>query len=112
MGFTDYSRAGRDRILRGDLPDWVKNSPRSRYIAAIIVSTPPWVTRKELKVLKDKAAAMTKETGMLHVLDHKIPIHHSRVCGLTVPWNLEVVPWRYNSAKSNHWQPDQMELFD
>jgi hypothetical protein len=110
---VDYTRrASRARILAGDMPDWIKNSKRYRYIAAVVISTPDWVDRAELQALKAKAAQTTEETGVLHVLDHIIPLSHPRVCGLTVPWNLRVVHYLVNHAKSNNWCPEQMELFD
>ena len=35
----------------------------------------------------------------------------TRVCGLTVPWNIQVVPWDLNGAKGNNWCPEQDDLF-
>lgn len=65
------------------------------------VRTPVGVDRWELYALKHMAAAITVFTGKLHVLDHIVPLNHSEVCGLTVPWNLQIVPWQVNAAKSN-----------
>lgn len=84
---------------------------RTQCIAAVVLSAPPWVDRWELYALKHTAAALTIVTGQLHVLDHIVPLNHPLVCGLTVPWNLRIVPWRVNATKSNNWNPDQLELF-
>lgn len=113
MGFVHYlGRApSRQRLIDGDVPYWIANSPRSRYIASVVLSAPPWVDRRELFAMHATAQAMSRASGTLHVLDHIVPLNHPLVCGLTVPWNLRIVPWRVNAAKSNDWQPDQLELF-
>lgn len=114
MGFVHFVKNKqdcRDALLNGELPTWVKNSKRQSYIIKIILSAPPWVERKTLIALNREAARITAETGVLHVLDHEIPVNHPRVCGLTVPWNLKIVPWGVNASKSNKWCPEQQELF-
>lgn len=98
---VDYVGRSRKRVLAGDIPRWITNRGRTRYIAAVVLSAPPWVDRWELYALKHMAAAITVFTGKLHVLDHIVPLNHSEVCGLTVPWNLQIVPWQVNAAKSN-----------
>lgn len=113
MGLVDYIRApSRARLLVGDVPHWIANSPRGNYIASVVLSAPPWVDRVALYLMKEAAAALTRATGTLHVLDHIVPLNHPLVCGLTVPWNLRVVPWRVNASKGNDWCPEQMELFE
>lgn len=114
MGFVHYVNEAPSRaaLLRGEWPFWVANSKRRHYIAQVILSAPPWVDRRVLYAMHATAAALTKATGTLHVMDHIVPLNHPRVCGLTVPWNLQIVPWRVNQAKSNTWNPDQLELFE
>lgn len=113
MGLVDYvhKAPSREMLLRGEIPKWIANSKRSRYIAAVVLSAPPWVSRKELHDMKAQAAEITRSTGVLHVLAHKVPLNHPLVCGLTVPWNLEIKPWRVNAHESNWFTPDQMEMF-
>lgn len=86
MGFVHYvGRApSRARLLRGDTPAWVSNSSRSRYIAAVLLSAPPWVDRKALYALHEQAQALTRSTGRRHVLDHIVPLNHPRVCGIPI----------------------------
>lgn len=107
-----YNRQkSRARLLAGDVPDWIRNSSRRDYITAVVLSCPPWVSNKDLLALSAEAAVKTLATGVLHHLDHIIPLKHSMVCGLTVPWNLRVITQRQNMAKSNKWHPDQLDLF-
>lgn len=73
-------------------------------------ATPKWLTERErydivrwYKIAKGK----TEATGELHVVDHIVPKISPWVCGLHVPWNLQVIHWRENNSKANaHW-PDQ-----
>src|SRR5687767_11838618 len=113
MGLVDYVHKAPSRrmLLRGETPTWIANSKRGRYIAAVVLSAPPWVDRKVLHAMKAEAARITRETGTLHVLAHKVPLNHPLVCGLTVPWNLEIKPWRVNASESNWFTPDQLEMF-
>lgn len=113
MGFVHYlGRApSRVRLIAGDTPHWIANSKRRKYISAVVLSAPPWVDRKALYALHEQAQALTRTTGRPHQLDHIVPLNHPRVCGLTVPWNLQIMEKGPNMAKSNHWCPEQMELF-
>ena len=67
-------------------------------------ATPPWITEEHLKEIKAwyRAAAECKwlSDEKLHV-DHIIPLRGKDVCGLHVPWNLQVLPASTNFRKSN-----------
>jgi hypothetical protein len=114
MGMIHYNRqATKQRIMRGERVHWVENSPRATYIRAIILSVPPWVDQKDLKALNEEAARVTQQTRVEHHLDHIIPVNHPDVCGLTVPWNLRIAPWKMNISKGNKFTPwdTQLALF-
>ena len=53
--------------------------------------------RKEIKDIKD----LSKQKGKEYRLDHIIPIINEKVCGLNVPWNLQILTKEENSYKSN-----------
>lgn len=101
----------RVRLLAGEPVPWVERSKRSRYIAAVLRSTPAWVDVAALKSIQYRARCLSEMTGVPHEIDHIVPLTHSLVCGLTVPWNLEIKTAVANNAKGNKWCPDQMELF-
>ena len=105
-----FSPKLRKGLLVGEMPDWLYRHPRKSYIISCVLSTPDWVDRKVLNSMRDEARRLTKETGVLHTLDHRVPLNHLYVCGLTVPWNLRIAPWRVNASKGNKWHPDQLEL--
>lgn len=120
MGLLDYvvhrTNATRERVrqeaIAGKVPRWITNSRRRRYILQVILSTPGWVDREELKTIKARAQCLTEMTGVAHHVSHRIPLNHPRMCGLTVPWNLELKHAAVNMAESNHVMPDeQLQLF-
>lgn len=69
-----------------------------------ISRTPAWLTRgmlAEIDCVYAEARRVTLETGIPHEVDHVVPLQGARVCGLHVPWNLEVVPKAVNRSKHN-----------
>lgn len=113
MGMIDYVRGrSRVRLLAGETPAWIANSKRSAYIESVVLSAPPWVSRKELQALRSEARRLSAATGVEHVLDHIVPLNHPRVCGLTVPWNLRIVPRAVNGTKGNAWCEWHGDLFE
>ena len=115
MGFRHYIRLGtRQRLLRGERVNWVMNRDRWKYIRAIIISSPPWLTpddKRDIKLLAQWCKVMEIMTGKEYSLDHHVPVNHPNVCGLTVPWNLQVIPSLSNTSKGNRFNPDQQDLF-
>lgn len=116
MSIISLVRPGTKRkILDGEFVHWVfAHTSRAEYLYTIVMSAPLWINayRWELEALRAWAKARSKFTGELYVLDHIVPVTHTHVSGLTVPWNLQVVHWRVNGSKGNKWAPDQMGLFD
>lgn len=67
-------------------------------------ATPKWLTqehRNQIKHIYLQARVMTKLTGTRYVVDHIVPLRGKNVCGLHVPWNLEVMTHEANCRKSN-----------
>jgi len=109
------NRSLRAKILTREelvIPLWLRRHVRRRYVQQIVVATPPWCRRSDFAGLRAERDRLTRETGVPHVLDHVVPLNHPRVCGLNVPWNLEVTTRRRNAAKSNRWEPDQLDMFE
>jgi hypothetical protein len=97
-------------LLAGGSWRGLRRHPRRQYIAACILATPDWVSRHQLRAINEIAIARTVQTGIQHVCDHIVPITHPDVCGLNVPWNLQVITRAQNAAKSNTWNPWQLDL--
>lgn len=74
------------------------------YLSRLSRATPAWLTKEhwdEMNALYFKAREMTKETGIRHEVDHIHPLNGKTVCGLHVPWNLQILTQSENVAKSN-----------
>lgn len=102
----------RAAAIKGDLlPTWLMNHTRKDRIIKAALSAPPWVDRKAIAKLYKRAAQLSELTEIKHVVDHIIPIDHPDVCGLTVPWNMQVITAKANAFKGAKWAPDQDDLF-
>lgn len=55
----------------------------------------------EIKKIHRKCKLKFKETGIEHHVDHIIPIKNDLVCGLHVPWNLQIITGSENQSKLN-----------
>jgi len=67
-------------------------------------ATPKWLTKEQKQQLADIYEHMRDcraVTGEDYHVDHIIPLRGENVCGLHVPWNLQVLPADVNMSKSN-----------
>jgi hypothetical protein len=77
-----------------------------RY-ATKLKATPNWLSQIDHKNIEDfykKAQQLELLTGQKYHVDHIIPLQGENVCGLHVPWNLQVIPAKENLSKSNKLQ--------
>jgi len=107
-----WSESNRDKCRQSERK-WRKNNPgKARMLAKIWrikrrEAMPEWVNKKHVQDFYDTVAILNQTCGCtspgktaFHV-DHIIPLRHPDVCGLHVPWNLQVLPAGINIAKSN-----------
>lgn len=66
--------------------------------------------RREIHALYKRASHLTKTTGVQHHVDHIVPLRHLLVCGLHVPWNLQVIPGHLNLKKNNKVSLDTLSM--
>jgi 5-methylcytosine-specific restriction endonuclease McrA len=67
-------------------------------------ATPPWITAEQKLLIRQmylEAQRLTKLTGVRYVVDHIVPLINPEVCGLHVPWNLQIMTQEENLQKSN-----------
>ena len=77
---------------------------KAKYRAAKGSATPSWLTDNqfiEIEQFYQKATSQTKVTGVIHHVDHIVPLQGKNVSGLHVPWNLQVLSAHENHKKSN-----------
>ena len=104
-----YAKANPERRL-ATLRRYYKNNPHAaarncaKRRASKLQATPPWLTAEhwaEIEATYEQAAFLSAETGIKHEVDHIDPLQGETVCGLHVPWNLQVLPRPVNRSKSN-----------
>ena len=88
---------------KAENPDYYKsltNARRRRFRDA----TPKWLTaeqKMEIRLKYRLAIELSRRLGIPHAVDHIIPLQGEEVCGLHVPWNMEVITQEKNLKKSN-----------
>lgn len=86
MALREYRQSpeGRSKI-------YASNAKRR---AKKLKATPPWLTEEHLKeseAFYAESIRLTKETGISHHVDHKVPLQGKSISGLHVPWNLQIL---------------------
>jgi 5-methylcytosine-specific restriction endonuclease McrA len=74
---------------------------------------PHWLTNEQhqqIQAIYDHARECSSLTGDAYVVDHIVPIKGKNVCGLHVPWNLQVLPSDVNDSKGNRMPPKDQHV--
>lgn len=72
---------------------------------AIRYATPEWCDKRGVERLKLKVRSLNKASGFTkYHVDHIVPLQGENVCGLHVPWNLQIITAEQNLRKSNKWE--------
>ena len=77
--------------------------------ATKLQATPKWLTEEQNKAIQEvytHARECEMLTGDEYHVDHIVPLQGENICGLHVPWNLQVLPSDLNQSKSNKYDPD------
>ena len=84
------------------------SAQRAKHRAVKIKATPIWFDEGKEAVVKMYAESIkkTKETGIMHHVDHIVPLNSKKVCGLHCVDNLQVLTAKENLIKSNLVWPD------
>lgn len=81
-----------------------KNAKEAARRAKKSEATPNWLSDNQMADIKAMYALAKKFErlcGVKYHVDHIIPLNNPDVCGLHVPWNLQVLPAKTNLKKSN-----------
>lgn len=83
-------------------------SHRRRIIQ--ILATPPWADFKAIQSIYLERGRVSAETGIMHHVDHIVPLQGRFVCGLHVEHNLRVITATENLRKYNKFVDDDMSF--
>lgn len=95
--------------------EWKRNNPErcaalnAKRLAQKLRATPVWADHEKISAIYAEASRLTAETGILHHVDHIIPLVSKLVCGLHVETNVQVLPGSVNQSKSNRTWPDALK---
>lgn len=88
------------------------NALISKRRAIKLKATPMWLTEEHFKEIERfyvQAQDLKLLTGLEYHVDHIVPLQGKNVCGLHVPWNLQVIPAKENMRKSNRLEKETNE---
>lgn len=104
-----YQEENKDKVLAWKKAEYEKN--KKDYIHRANVrkyrkynATPNWLTEehwKEIEEIYNLSREMSTTGETRYDVDHIIPIQGKLVCGLHVPWNLQILERKQNRIKSN-----------
>lgn len=84
----------------------VDHSLKAKYRAAKRQACPPWVDKEHMARIHDiyrLRRQISEQTGVVHEVDHIVPLQGKTVCGLHVWWNLRVIPKEENNRRPRIW---------
>lgn len=97
-------------VLQKARKNWKKRNPSAvtaltaKRRAARLDATPQWLTEEHYKVIQEYywiAKDLKAVSGQDYHVDHIVPLQGKNVCGLHVPWNLQILPAYLNTSKGN-----------
>lgn len=120
---TEEWRKNNPEIVKRMKKEYRKNNPdkvaasSAEYRAKRKLACPKWLSKEDkIKISEFYKIRnqLTSEIGISHHVDHIVPLQHKEVCGLHVPWNLQILTAEENISKSNSfhtdWNEDELTL--
>lgn len=107
--YAAYREANREAINASSGRYRERNKEYYNYKAAErraskLNATPGWLTEHHQQELRDMywlAKDLGRVSESTYEVDHIVPLRGEGVCGLHVPWNLQILPQDLNRRKSN-----------
>jgi 5-methylcytosine-specific restriction endonuclease McrA len=92
---------------------WAEKNPgrallnKSLYKKQVKLATPKWLSeehKEQMYTIYEVCQTVKRQLSVPHEVDHIVPLRGKIVCGLNVPWNLQILPKRINNTKSNRFE--------
>ena len=103
-------RRSEGKDVNNPAKDYSKRNPHyKRFYASqrkshVKKATPSWLTKeqkKDIQALYDLRPKYEALFGVKYHVDHIVPLRGENICGLNVPWNLQILEANLNMAKRN-----------
>ena len=94
---AEWKRLNKDKV----------NSTKAKRRSMKLNATPSWLTEQQHEAIRDfywLATDLERVTGESYHVDHIVPLQGKLVCGLHVPWNLQILPATINASKGNTYE--------
>lgn len=114
----NYHETNREKIL-AYLKWWREQNPHkvakasSQRAYHIQKATPHWLSEEDLLIMKGiymHAKDCNLVSEVPYEVDHIVPIKNPVVCGLNVPWNLQILPKDLNRSKGNKFDAEAEQI--
>jgi hypothetical protein len=106
---TEWSLSNKEHVNKYKSEYRKKEPDRHRYWDSLKHAkrkqrVPPWLTSQQLEEINNfywLAKDLQLVTGEIYQVDHIVPLLGKNICGLHVPWNLQILPSDLNNKKNN-----------
>ena len=79
----------------------IENAISAKRRATKLDATPRWADLEKIQQVYILCRQISETTGVLHHVDHEVPLQGKHVCGLHVETNLRIIPATENLSKAN-----------
>ena len=101
-----YQQGRKGQMLQASR-EWKDRNPGNHGSNRNPQAQPAWLSSDDLFCISEiysLCVLRTEVTGVKHEVDHIIPLYGDGVCGLHVPWNLQVLTKQDNCKKGRYYE--------
>ena len=94
---AEWKKLNKDRV----------NTTKAKRRATKLKATPSWLSEEHISSIECMywlAIDLERVSGEKYHVDHIVPLLGKNVCGLHVPWNLQILPAYINTSKGNTYE--------